>query len=638
MKLLPSLIPEYLVQSCFDVDVKHEIPSYMDNPITCIPDWFYSEQFFTNLLNKNPYVDTHYDPEYEARRVFREMEERCVGLDKRFDTLLSIPNMRSMLERWSFHVRKLMGPVAFGDFPFSSGATTSVKTGNTPIDRISDGEITYELFEFIMSFGPPPRDFYFHNKMKFGSARLEFVPKTAKTHRVICIEPSYNAGFQRGIGLYLSKRLKRFGINLSTAPDTHAFFAMWASMFGDFTTDDLTSASHLIYIKLVEFLVSPDWYVVLKATRSSTYKDKDMSFDLHHFMPNGNGYCFELETIIFQAMLRACAERVGITDFSDILTFGDDLLYPTKMTNVVRAVCKNIGFITNVDKSFSNGFFRESCGGDYLNGHYIRPIYLKSGLSNSFEKTCFANRILEGFPNGLPYNIRRFWVLLVRSIPASERLWGPRWMGNVVLHDRHNRPDRRVNRGKYRDTIKVFVPKPRETTNFGEVANQGLPSVLTTQLALHPSYKGWGDRRVVYKKCYEAKWHVTPSVHLFIILGIMLKNKELIVKDDCILRKRIVYPQMAKPGTGYTYHVDKTGYYEYPSLIDEQEPLSIFDVLSTTNAPSRLYSKDYFKSLQSDKKVELSNLLELLRKRLTNVEEKSIDLSRQTLVIDYVDF
>lgn len=614
-KLFTSVVPDYLVNESHDLNKSMTLPLYMDNPIPQVPDWFLVEQFFTNVFNKNPHLPYDGDPEQAAVDLFFTNERRCEMLNSRFSSLLEHPRMREILYRWRNRVQKIMGKFSSYDisgFEWSSGAIVGCPTGNTPLDRIATKGITRELLSFAQS-----RDlsdsWYILSDMSVGITHLEFVPKTAKTHRVIAIPLAINAGVQRSIGKYLYRRLTFFGIDTRTAPDWHVFLAKWASITGEYTTEDLSSASHLIYTELVRFLVAKDWYELLDACRDHSYTYDGKAFGFHHFMPNGNGYCFELETIIFKAMLDVCCND------TESYAYGDDLIFKSEYTQNVRSLIKNIGFISNVEKSFSSGFFRESCGGDFIHGHDIRPLYIKSSLQTSYEKTVAANAILRKYGHDAPYLLRRAWVVLVRAIPRTERCWGPAWMGDVVLHSRHHRRDRcNIRDSKYgRRTIKVFRPEPREVTNFGQVANQGLPASVVNQLCLHDTFKGWGRLRDSYQRVYEEKQKPKVNCLLFVIAGLMLRTKLLIVnKHGHLLKKTLVYVSQPKAGTSYDHVIVDTQYFEYPSMIDEQRPLSIFDALKNHPSCERISSPDYFEKCREQQNMLSCRFRELLEQKL----------------------
>jgi hypothetical protein len=58
--------------------------------------------------------------------------------------------------------------------------------------------------------------------------------------------------------------------------------------------------------------------------------------------------------------------------------FGDDIIVKKEAyAFLVRSLTK-LGFKVNDDKSFNTGPFRESCGYDWYNGHFVRGVYVTS--------------------------------------------------------------------------------------------------------------------------------------------------------------------------------------------------------------------------------------------------------------------
>ena len=89
--ILTQFVAACYAEQCTDLDKSYTLPEYMDAAVPHVPEWFYVEQFFTNLLNKNPYLDAGYDPDAEAYKLFFSNEGRCKMLNERFPQLLGHP-------------------------------------------------------------------------------------------------------------------------------------------------------------------------------------------------------------------------------------------------------------------------------------------------------------------------------------------------------------------------------------------------------------------------------------------------------------------------------------------------------------------------------------------------------------------
>jgi hypothetical protein len=92
----------------------------------------------------------------------------------------------------------------------------------------------------------------------------------------------------------------------------------------------------------------------------------------------GNGFTFPLQTIIFSAILKACATIFGRYGQERTWScFGDDLICHKVIFDRVSHYLGKLGFSLNADKSFSEGPFRESCGADWFYGQPVRPVFIR---------------------------------------------------------------------------------------------------------------------------------------------------------------------------------------------------------------------------------------------------------------------
>jgi hypothetical protein len=130
------------------------------------------------------------------------------------------------------------------------------------------------------------------------------VPKTGLIDRSIAIEPAINVFYQLGLGTSLRRRLRNAtGWDLDHAQDIHRAVARESSITREFATLDLSNASDTVCKNLVRLLLPPRWFEELSALRSpKTFVEKGWRV-LEKFSSMGNGYTFELETLIFAAIL-----------------------------------------------------------------------------------------------------------------------------------------------------------------------------------------------------------------------------------------------------------------------------------------------------------------------------------------------
>lgn len=282
------------------------------------------------------------------------------------------------------------------------------------------------------------------------AGRLAFVPKSYKTDRPIMVEPLVNASIQRFLGKYLRKRLLNgAGINLSTAPNLHCILAEEGSRLGNWATIDLSSASDTIAKELVRYLMDDNWYRVFSAARTPRVDLSDAwdllperaikfygvdqpIYELEKFSSMGNGFTFELETMIFYSIAFVAAQETGCSVGG---VYGDDIIVGTAAVPVLYQLLDQLGFTVNLEKSYYTGSFRESCGGDYCKGYPVKGVTLKTEPHSVWDWYSLHNRIwaktqdtgLEGcFASTLAYIRKR--------VPKKWRLTVPSELGDVGFH------------------------------------------------------------------------------------------------------------------------------------------------------------------------------------------------------------
>lgn len=232
-------------------------------------------------------------------------------------------------------------------------------------------------------------------------SRLSFVPKQRDTSRVICVEPILNMYGQLGIGACIEKRLKtRFGIDLAIQPAKNRELARIGSLDGSLFTCDLSSASDSISMKMLKHFLDPETLGFIEMLRSPCVElpsGEQVELDMVSTM--GNGFTFPLQTAIFSCVLSTAMKVKSMKiDYprGDLLgnfgVFGDDLAGPESCFGTVLHLLSLLGFQVNIDKSFNEGPFRESCGHDYYRGHNVRGVYIKT-LKTPQDRAVVLNRL-----------------------------------------------------------------------------------------------------------------------------------------------------------------------------------------------------------------------------------------------------
>jgi hypothetical protein len=232
--------------------------------------------------------------------------------------------------------------------------------------------------------------------------RLSFVPKTSEISRSICTEPNLNMLFQKGIGSFLEKQLKRrFRIDLSYQPELNRRLAQIGSKDGTFGTIDLSSASDSMSLNLMRACLPEYFFRWLVRVRSPAVIFPDgSSSELHMISSMGNAFTFPLQTMLFAILVVSCYRVLGIKPLygtdgpENFAVFGDDIIVRKDAYHFVAHCLELFGFTVNDAKSFNSGDFRESCGSDFYKGFDIRGVYIKS-LLTSADVYSAINRLVR---------------------------------------------------------------------------------------------------------------------------------------------------------------------------------------------------------------------------------------------------
>lgn len=291
------------------------------------------------------------------------------------------------------------------------------------------------------------------------------VPKDGKTDRGCCKEPSINIGFQLDAGRVIRTRLRRIDIDITgtnswnkgyPAYDAvrqsdsnplhlggqylHRHLARVGSQYGGLATIDMSNASDTLCRVLPKLILEDGWWELLNSLRSVRTRVAGKWFRLEKFSSMGNGFTFELETLVFATLARTVITLAG-GDSSLVRCYGDDLIVPSEHVNDVMAALKLFGFTPNTKKTFLEGPFRESCGGDYFSGVPVRAHFLKVLPDEPQQWIALANGLrrvacTDGAPPSRWGIVVRAWLRALDPIPSDiRRCRGPSDLGDVVIHD-----------------------------------------------------------------------------------------------------------------------------------------------------------------------------------------------------------
>lgn len=331
--------------------------------------------------------------------TWQDCEKACFATNYRLKSLdnpILQPDVPycDLITRSRVRVMKLIGPKPptywkqLCDWP--TGATFDTKMDSTVGEKVcktvtcSKRAYPYAA-EIIGEFDFEPRN----------ENRVEFVPKTFKVHRPIACEPTVNAFLQKGCGRALRAELKRrCGIDIRSQAQINRDLC-FLSQSCQLSTVDLESASDTLSYQLIKLLLPEEWFSLLDDLRCeySNYKGKRTL--LEKFSSMGNGFTFELETVIFRAICEACLDILCL-DYDTLAVYGDDIVIPRAAYALVTKALVFFGLKINESKSFMDGLFYESCGKHYHDENDVTPAYQKEVVgNNAFQLIAMHNRLFR---------------------------------------------------------------------------------------------------------------------------------------------------------------------------------------------------------------------------------------------------
>lgn len=394
--------------------VPQPTPSYGD------PELFARDYLAWNLLRKSLHLPVIVDRGEAAYQKWRAAEESCAHINRNhgtrpygFDRLCGASSLDQSFDSAILLAKKeissLLGEFSWDEcakhFGFSGGASTRLpKRNGHPVHKYGSStkpHVTRNCALLALTaihhspiwrkrmedeFGPDPFDWV----VIVQGSRFDTVDKTALTDRIIAIEPDLNMYLQRGIGAVLRKRLKRVGVCLNRQ-DLNAKLAEIGSRLGSLVTIDLASASDSVAIELCRLLLPPDWFDALMLTRCEyTVLPDGKLHRLEKISSMGNGFTFELESLIFWALSVASVKLLNCED-RRIGIYGDDIVVHNSVAEYLIGLLSYTGFETNVQKTFISGPFRESCGSHWFLGADVTPFNVKEQCSAVHDMYWLVN-------------------------------------------------------------------------------------------------------------------------------------------------------------------------------------------------------------------------------------------------------
>lgn len=261
--------------------------------------------------------------------------------------------------------------------------------------RRHDGETGYDTFKrYLKAF------------VTFVAvSRVTTVPKNIDVDRVILCEPLGNMIVQRCIAKAIIKFINNhFDIDLVKSQEIHKAWLRDDNI----STIDLSNASNSNWMAVVEFLLQDTPLLKhIKRARLEVVKFKEYYHHLNMMSPMGNGFTFEVMTLVLLAITREFDSQSHV--------FGDDIIVDTLVAVDVIELLESIGYKINRTKTFINSRFRESCGGFYNADYILSFDFWWSddivGAVTNVNKLFYMQQIDETYS--------QLWKELVEKAPVS---------------------------------------------------------------------------------------------------------------------------------------------------------------------------------------------------------------------------
>lgn len=250
------------------------------------------------------------------------------------------------------------------------------------------------MFPFS-SYGKMPNDERVQPLNHEVPARMICVPKTAKGPRIIAAEPSEHMYVQKLMANWLEEKIETsiMGAFINFRDQSASGkLVIKASLDRELATIDLSSASDRLSLYVVErmFRSNPSFLRALHASRTRWLRlPTGECIELKKFASQGTALTFPVQTLVFFIIAMAVATNGDVSyegfrkQVNKVRIFGDDIIIPNTGFAEVVDLLHMLNLKVNVEKSFSCGYFRESCGVDAFKGYDITPVKPKTTISDS---------------------------------------------------------------------------------------------------------------------------------------------------------------------------------------------------------------------------------------------------------------
>jgi len=377
-----------------------------------------------NLLSyklEQPFSD---DQLRNAIKKFREVDSQCMNVSY---TDRDIRDLRNF-------VSTLFESYTMSQFRHGPGITNGIKSNHDkwfgPVQWYAnlDSVVPYEWSFPYYPVRRKPR--------LSGENKVLFVPKDSRGPRTIACEPREYMWYQQAFARSMMDQVSRYPFINFVDQGINRSLALQGSVDGSWSTIDLQDASDSVPYPLVK-AIFPFGDSLMKCRTPVSLLPDGSKVYLNKYAAMGSALCFPVESVVFSAILFKFEREAGIRRS---FVYGDDIAIQTKDLAGLSDWFRRFGVRVNLDKSFTAGPFRESCGGEYFHGVDVKPLRVRR--LSLLSLVSYANSLYErGLHKSAEY--------IIENIPTKY--------GALDLIFRHPRTARgRWNSLLHREEIRVL--------------------------------------------------------------------------------------------------------------------------------------------------------------------------------------
>jgi hypothetical protein len=280
------------------------------------------------------------------------------------------------------HTRPRFGPGAFFG---SEKADNFAEYKLMPSDIIGTARLDQAPFSGYFRSYPSSKEKI--NLVQEGrTSAVLFVPKDSRGPRTISKEPLHLLKGQMSFFGWMSSLLERstrFRINFLDQRKNRDL-ALQGSIDRRWSTLDLKDASDRVSLALCRVLfqnIPSVRYFITHFRSTHTQLPSGREIRLKKLSGMGSGITFPILALTVHASICTSIVRSTSLEYNyvsrNVYVYGDDVIVPNNWYNAAVSGLNQVGLRVNLTKSFTKGFFRESCGGDYFRGQNVTPVRLR---------------------------------------------------------------------------------------------------------------------------------------------------------------------------------------------------------------------------------------------------------------------